>query len=213
MENSKSKNGKELTKTEQIGEPHREILTERTRSKTSKPECRDRPCNALLNASLRPLSLVYSFLEVFLDLVTNSPCNRLSANHIEKLVEIQMEPVKVVRFGGFANDSEHIRRGGLNLGIYRIGRDLRLRIARMFSAISNRGIRVGIDAESLIDCGEFRLEKDFPFPFFIESFREVQNGWGNGKELKNEFRVNGKSGIVEEIGLVEREPGFVVERG
>lgn len=213
MENSKSKNGKELTKTEQIGKPHRENLTERTRSKSPKTECCARTRNASLNASLRPLSLVYSFPEVFLDLVANSPCNRLSANHIEKLVEIQMEPVKVVRFGGFANDGEHIRRGGLNLGIDRIGRDLRLRIARMFSAISNRGIRVGIDAESLIDCGEFRLEKDFPFSFFIESFREVQNGWSNGKELKNEFRVNGKSGIVEEIGLVEREPGFVVERG
>lgn len=36
MENSKSKNGKELTKTEQIVEPHRENLTERTRSKSPK---------------------------------------------------------------------------------------------------------------------------------------------------------------------------------
>lgn len=184
MENSKSKKGKELTKTEQIGEPHREILTERTRFKTPKTECRDRTRNALLNASLRPLSLVYSFPEVFLDLVANSPCNRLSANHIEKLVEIQMEPVKVVRFGGVTNNYLHIVREGIQSVANEFGGR-----ESMFGIFA-KGTGKGIDAESLMDCGEFRLEKDFAFPFFIESFSEVQNGWSNGKELKNKFGVN-----------------------
>lgn len=184
MENSKSKNGKELTKTEQIGEPHREILTERTRSKSPKTECRDQTRNASLNASLRPLSLVYSFPEVFLDLIANSPCNRLSANHIEKLVEIQMEPVKVVGESGVTNNDLHIVREG----IQSIANEFGSRES-MFGIFA-KGTGKGIDAESLMDSGEFRLEKDFAFPFFIESFSEVQNGRSNGKELKNEFRVN-----------------------
>lgn len=184
MENSKSKNGKELTKTEQIGEPHREILTERTRSKSFKTECRDRTRNASLSASLRPLSLVYSFPEVFLDLVANSPCNRLSANHIEKLVEIQMEPIEVVGESGVTNNDLHIVREGIQSVANEFGGR-----ESMFGIFA-KGTGEGIDAESLLDCGEFRLEKDFAFPFFIESFSEVQNGRSNGKELKNEFRVN-----------------------
>ena len=137
-----------------------------------------------LNASLRPLSLVYSFPEVFLDLVANSPCNRLSANHIEKLVEIQMEPVKVVGESGVTNNDLHIVREGIQSVANEFGGR-----ESMFGIFTKNTVE-GIDAESLIDCGEYRVEKDFECPFFIESFSEVQNGRSNGKELKNEFRVN-----------------------
>ena len=184
MENSEPQSGKEFTKTAQIGEPRRVILTERTRFKSPKTECRDRTRNASLNASLRPLSLVYSFPEVFLDLIANSPCNRLSANHIEKLVEIQMEPIEVVGESGVTNNDLHI----IGEGIQSVANEFGSRES-MFGIFA-KGTGEGIDAESLMDCGEFRLEKDFAFPFFIESFSEVQNGRGNGKELKNEFRVN-----------------------
>ena len=95
-----------------------------------------------------------------------------------------MEPIEVVGESGVTNDNLHIIREG----IQSISNEFGGRES-MFGIFA-KGAGKGIDAESLIDCGEFRLEKDFPFPFFIESFSEVQNGRGNGKELKNEFRVN-----------------------
>jgi len=95
-----------------------------------------------------------------------------------------MEPVKVVRKSGVTNNYLHIVREGIQSVANEFGGR-----ESMFGIFA-KGTGKGIDAESLIDCGEFRLEKDFPFSFFIESFSEVQNGWSNGKELKNEFRVN-----------------------
>lgn len=95
-----------------------------------------------------------------------------------------MEPIEVVRKSGVANDNLHISRERIQSIANEFGG--RESMFGIFAKSTGKGI----DTESLIDCGEFRLEKDFAFPFFIESFSEVQNGWSNGKKLKNKFGVN-----------------------